>query len=128
MQAITITMHGVGGSASGAPPHTNWTRFMQSSCYRHGNDHNKVFSDLGATVNAAASFNEYEIEWTPASVTIRVNGRVARRVDDPASVPQKPLYVRLHARSTEYNSMAEGATFESFIQEFSFMPAPPLVA
>ena len=120
--AITITMHGVGGIASGAPPQANWTRYMQSSCYQHGNNHDKVFSDLGAAINAADDFNLYEIEWTPTTVTIRVNGNVARRVSDPANVPQKPLYVRLHARSTEYNGMAEGATFESFIEEFSFTP------
>jgi hypothetical protein len=63
-----------------------------------------------------------KVEWTPTAVTIRVNGDVVRRVSDPAGVPQRPLYARLHARSTEYNAMAEGAAFESFIEEFSYTP------
>jgi beta-glucanase (GH16 family) len=65
----------------------------------------------------------YEIEWTPTAVTISVNGRVAQKVTDAANVPQKPLNVRLHARSTEYNSMAEGSSFESYIEEFSYTPS-----
>ena len=72
---------------------------------------------------AAEAFNLYEIDWTATAVTISVNGKVARRVAGTASVPQKPLFVRLHARSTEWNSMAEGAAFESYIAEFSFTPA-----
>ena len=96
---------------------------MQSSCYQHGNSHAKVFSDLGADVNAAENMNLYEIDWTPTAVTISVNGRVARRVSGAANVPQKPLYVRLHARSTYYNGMAEGTAFKSFIEVFSFTPA-----
>ena len=52
----------------------------------------------------------------------RVNGNVARRVTGAESVPQKPLFVRLHARSTDWHGMPDGATFESFIQEFSFTP------
>jgi hypothetical protein len=63
----------------------------------------------------------YEVEWTPTAVTIRVNGNV-RRVSEPAGVPQQLLYARLHARSTEYDAMAEGAAFESFIEEFSYTP------
>jgi hypothetical protein len=59
--AITITMHGAGGVASGEPPRTNWTHYMQSSCYRHGDNHEKTFDDLGADVNAGAAFNDYEI-------------------------------------------------------------------
>jgi hypothetical protein len=121
--AITITMHGDGGSASGQPSHTNWTRYMQSSCYQHGNNHNKAFSSLGASVNAAQNFNVYEIEWTSSAVTISVNGKVVRKVTGAANVPQNPLYVRLHARSTEYNSMQEGSTFKSYIEEFSFTPS-----
>jgi hypothetical protein len=46
-----------------------------------------------------------------------------QRVTGTANVPQKPLFVRLHARSTEYNGMAVGESFESFVQEFSFVPA-----
>ena len=61
--AITITMHGSGGTASGAPPRTNWTHYMQSSCYQHGNNHAKAFSDLGSNTNAAENFNVYEIDW-----------------------------------------------------------------
>ena len=80
-------------------------------------------ADLGADVNVADDFNEYEINWTSTSVTISVNGKVARRVTEAAEIPQKPLYVRLHARSTEYNAMAEGDSFESFIEEFSYTPA-----
>ena len=121
--AITITMHGAGGVASGAPRGANWTRYMQSAVYQHGNSHDKTFSDLGPTVNAAEAFNLYEIDWSATAVTISVNGKVARRVAGAASVPQKPLFVRLHARSTEWNSMAEGAAFESYIAEFSFTPA-----
>ena len=96
---------------------------MQSAVYQHGNSHDKTFSDLGPTVNAAEAFNLYEIDWTATAVTISVNGKVARRVAGTASVPQKPLFVRLHARSTEWNGMAEGAAFESYIAEFSFTPA-----
>jgi hypothetical protein len=55
-------MHGAGGSASGAPPRADWTRYMQSSCYRHGDNHEKAFSDLGAAVDAAEDFNLYEVE------------------------------------------------------------------
>lgn len=116
-------MHGAGGIASGAPTHVDWTQYMQSSCYQHGSDHNKAFSHLGSAVNAAKDFNLFEISWTPTSVTISVNGQVARRVSGAANVPQKPLYVRLHARSTEYTKMLEDATFKSFIEEFSFTPA-----
>lgn len=58
--AITITMHGRGGTASGAPPNTDWTRYIQSSCYQHGNNHAKAFSDLGSQTNAAGNFNVYE--------------------------------------------------------------------
>jgi|EP01047_Picozoa_sp_COSAG01_P032797 beta-glucanase (GH16 family) len=121
--AITITMHGAGGSASGAPPGADWTHFMQSSCYQHGDDHTKTFTDLGAHVNAAEEFNLFEIDWRPSSVTISVNGVVARRVSGASHVPQKPLYARLHARSTEYHSMAEGSSFQSFLESFSFTPA-----
>jgi beta-glucanase (GH16 family) len=121
--AITITMHGDGGYASGEPPGTNWTRYMQSSCYQHGQSHAKTFSDLGAAVNAAENYNLYEIDWSSTAVTISVNGQVVRRVSGAANIPQKPLYVRLHARSTEYNSMAEGMAFESYIENFSFTPA-----
>eukprot|EP01043_Picozoa_sp_COSAG02_P090775 COSAG02_NODE_27586_length_606_cov_1.205128_1_plen_74_part_00 len=35
---------------------------------------------------------------------------------------QKPLFVRLHSRSTEYNSMLQSDTFESTIQSFSYTP------
>jgi hypothetical protein len=61
--AITITIHGEGGTASGEPPHCNWTRYMQSSCYQHGNNHNKAFSDLGASVNTAQDFNVPTMFW-----------------------------------------------------------------
>ena len=95
---------------------------MQSSCYQHGDDHAKAFSDLGATVNVAMEYNVYEIVWTSSSVTISVNGKVARKVSGAENVPQKPLYVRLHARSTEYNGMSEGSAFESHIAELSYVP------
>ena len=55
--AITITMHGAGGVASGAPRGANWTRYMQSAVYQHGNSHDKTFSDLGPTVNALQSIS-----------------------------------------------------------------------
>jgi hypothetical protein len=55
-----------------------------------------------------------------------VNGQVARREANAANVPQKPLFVRLHARSTEYNSMQEGDQFESTIQSFSYTPLKQL--
>ena len=126
--AITITMHGVGGAASGAPARANWSHYMQSSVYQHGQGHEKAFNDLGADVNAAENFNVYEIDWSSTAVSISVNGNVVRRVSGTASIPQKPLYVRLHARSTEYNSMMEGSSFESFIEEFSFTPAAAAAA
>lgn len=121
--AITITVHGKGGAASGAPPGTDWTRTIQSSCYQHGDTHGKVFSPLGPAVNLADTFNVFEIDWRPDAVTLSVNGAVARKVTGAANVPQKPLHVRLHARSTEYHAMSEGGAFESFIEEFSFEPA-----
>lgn len=124
--AITITLHGEGGTASGQPPHCDWTRYMQSSCYQHGANHNKAFSDLGASTNTAQEFNVYEIVWTPTAVTISVNGKVAREVTGAANVPQQPLFVRLHARSTDYNEMKEGTRMESYIQEFSYTPQVPL--
>ena len=97
-------------------------RRFAHSCYRHGDNHEKSFDDLGADINAATAFNDYEIEWTPTAVTISVNGRVARQEVNVANVPQKPLFVRLHARSTEYNGMLQGDTFESTIQFFSYTP------
>ena len=57
---------------------------MQSSCYQHGKGHDKTFTDLGADANTADDFNEYEINWTSTSVTISVNGKVARRVTEAA--------------------------------------------
>jgi hypothetical protein len=121
--AITITMHGKGGTASGEPAGCDWTRYMQSSVYQHGNNHNKGFSSLGDSINVAEEYNEYIIEWTSDAVTISVNGRVARKVTGAANVPQNPLFVRLHARSTDYNSMSGGSKFESSIQEFSWTPS-----
>ena len=112
-----------GGAASGAPPGTDWTRTLRSSCYQHGDTHDKVFSPLGPAVNLADTFNVFEIDWRPDVVTLSVNGAVARKVTGAANVPQKPLHVRLHARSTEYHAMSEGDAFESFIEEFSFEPA-----
>ena len=118
-------MHGRGGTASGSPRNTDWTRYMQSSCYQHGNNHAKAFSDLGSQTNAADNFNVYEIDWSSNMVTITVNGAVVQRVSGAANIPQKPLFVRLHARSTDYHDMGEGdgATFESYIKDFTFTPA-----
>ena len=56
-------------------------------------------------------------------VTISVNGVVVQRVSGASNIPQKPLYVRLHARSTEYHAMAEGGEFRSFIKDFAYIPA-----
>ena len=92
--AITITMHGDGATASGAPSGANWTRFLQSSCYQHGASHNKEFTELDASVNAASRFNVYEVTWTSESVTIKVNGKTVKTYTG-ASVPQKPLHAKL---------------------------------
>lgn len=121
--AITITIHGAGASASGAPSDADWTRYIQSSCYQHGNDHNKQFSKLDSSVNLATDYNWFEVDWTSKSVTIKVNGKVVRTVTDASKVPQKPLYVQLHSRSIGYSQMPTGGTFESYIQEFHFQPA-----
>lgn len=120
--AITITIHGKGAKPSGAPANADWTRWMQSSCYQHGDDHKKEFSELGSSVNAADDFNWYEITWSSTSVIIKVNGVVARTVTGASSVPQKPLYVRLHSRSIAYSDMPADSTFSSFIDEFHYEP------
>jgi hypothetical protein len=120
--AITITMHGKGATASGAPKSANWTHWMQSSCYLHGAGHNKEFTELDASVNAADSFNWYEVRWTPTSVEIKVNDNTVRTYSG-AVVPQKPLHVRLHSRSIGYSEMPAGSSFASHIEEFHYEPA-----
>ena len=120
--AITITMHGAGATASGAPKDANWTRYMQSSCYQHGDAHNKEFTELDASVNAAESFNWYEVTWTASSVTIKVNDKVVKTYSGAENVPQKPLYAKLHSRSIGYSDMPDAATFSSYVAEFHFEP------
>jgi beta-glucanase (GH16 family) len=117
-------MHGKGATASGAPKNVDWTRYMQSSCYQHGNNHNKAFSALDKSVNAADNFNVYEVTWTSTKLTIKVNGKTARTMTGTENIPQKPLFVRLHARSIGYSDMKEGSKFSSYIEEFQFEPAP----
>lgn len=120
--AITITIHGKGATASGAPAGADWTRMMQSSCYQHGDNHNKEFTELASSVDVAENFNEYEVIWTSTSVTIKVNGKQVRSVTDASKVPQNPLQVKLHSRSIAYSDMPSGGTFASYIQEFSYEP------
>eukprot|EP00326_Haptolina_ericina_P010079 CAMPEP_0181217294 /NCGR_PEP_ID=MMETSP1096-20121128/27070_1 /TAXON_ID=156174 ORGANISM="Chrysochromulina ericina, Strain CCMP281" /NCGR_SAMPLE_ID=MMETSP1096 /ASSEMBLY_ACC=CAM_ASM_000453 /LENGTH=269 /DNA_ID=CAMNT_0023309407 /DNA_START=88 /DNA_END=897 /DNA_ORIENTATION=+ len=120
--AITITIHGKGATASGAPKKADWTRYMQSSCYQHGDDHTKVFTELDKSVNFADNFNWFEVTWTPDIVTILVNGQVARTVKGASNIPQNPLHVQLHSRSIGYSQMGSGSEFSSFIQEFQYEP------
>ena len=120
--AITITIHGKGATASGAPRTTDWTREIQSSCYQHGGHHNKDFAELDASTNLAEEFNLFEVTWTSTLVTIKVNGKTARTISGSSNIPQKPLHVRLHARSIAYSKMPTGTTFSSYIQEFHYEP------
>ena len=97
---------------------------MQSSCYQHGDDHNKEFTDLAKAVDSVADeFNVYEIVWTADSVTISVNDVVVREVTDADLVPQSPLKVQLHSRSIAYSEMPDDSKFKSYIEEFEFEPA-----
>ena len=102
---------------------------MQSSCYQHGDDHAKVFTELDESVNVADNFNWFEVTWTPEMVTIRVNGQVVRTVKGASNIPQNPLHVQLHSRSIGYSQMGNGAEFSSSIQEFQYEPlnASPLL-
>eukprot|EP00937_MAST-01D_sp_MAST-1D-sp2_P007096 g7096.t1 len=120
--AITITIHGAGAEASGAPKGADWTRTMQSSCYQHGAGHDKQFTELDAAVDLANNFNWFEVVWAPDSVTISVNDKVVRSVSGTDNVPQTPLFARLHSRSIGYSQMPAGAAFASYIQEFSYTP------
>ena len=121
--AITITIHGAGADPSGAPKNADWTRYMQSSCYQHGHDHNKEFTNLASAVDSLAeSFNWFQIEWTSTSVEISVNGQVVRSVTDADQVPQGSMQVHLHSRSIAYSDMPSGSTFQSFIEEFHYDP------
>ena len=120
--AVTITIHGKGATASGAPRTTDWTRAIQSSCYQHGGHHNKDFSKLDASVNLANEFNWFEVTWTSSLVTIKVNGKTVRTITGSSNIPQKPLHVRLHARSIGYSEMPTGSTFTAYIQEFHYQP------
>ena len=114
--------HFQGATASGAPKKADWTRYMQSSCYQHGDDHTKVFTELDKSVNFADNFNWFEVTWTPDIVTILVNGQVARTVKGASNIPQNPLHVQLHSRSIGYSQMGSGSKFSSFIQEFQYEP------
>ena len=67
---------GRGATASGASAGTDWTQSIQSSCYQHGDNHNKAFSEVagdggGRPIDLSQSFHWYEIDWRPESVTIR---------------------------------------------------------
>lgn len=121
--AITITIHGKGATASGAPKSADWTRYLQSSCYQHGGDHEKTFTALDSSVNLADDFNWFEIDWTSEKVTLKVNDKVVRTVSGADKVPQKPLKVQLHSRSIAYSDMSSDSTFSSYIEEFQFEPA-----
>ena len=120
--AITITIHGKGAVPSGAPKGADWTRYLQSSCYQHGDDHNKEFTALDSAVDLANDYNVFQVDWTSTSVTIQVNDEVVRTVTDAGKVPQKPLKVQLHSRSIAYSEMVQGSNFASLIQEFHFEP------
>lgn len=126
--SITMSFHGKGATPSGAPASADWTHWMQSSCYQHGDDKNKQFTELDSSINVADDFNTYELVWTSTSVTWKVNGKQVRKITDPSKVPQKPMYVRLHARSIAYSGMPAGTTFESYIQEFQFEPLKTTIA
>ena len=126
--AITITVHGAGASPSGAPGGADWTQYIQSSCYQHGNNHNKDFRDVQAAVgndhhvDFAQNFHWFEIDWGTSEVSIRVDGKLVRRVSGTDNVPQQPLSVHLHARSVDYPSMLV-ANMSMFVQEFKYEPA-----
>jgi len=96
---------------------------MQSSCYQHGGNHDKTFTALDKSVDAANKFNLYEINWSATSVTIKVNGKTVRTVSGSSNVPQKPMHVRLHSRSIGYSEMGDDSTFSSYIESFQFIPA-----
>merc|ERR1712032_1496437 len=86
--AITITIHGKGATASGAPRTADWTRYLQSSCYQHGANHKKEFAELDASVDMADNFNLFEITWTSTLVTIKVNGKTVRTVTGSGNIPR----------------------------------------
>ena len=96
---------------------------MQSSCYQHGDDHNKEFDDLASSVDSLADdFNWFEIEWTSTKVTISVNDKVVRTMTDADKIPQESMQVHLHSRSIGYSDMPSGSTFTSYIEEFQYEP------
>jgi len=122
--AITITIHGKGASPSGAPSGADWTKYMQSSIYQHGDDHNKEFTSLGSSTDLANELNWWEIAWSSTSITISLNGNVVRTMTDSSKIPQSPLKVQLHSRSIGYSELSNYDTFASYISEFQFEPAP----
>ena len=121
--AITITMHGAGASPSGAPAGADWTQYMQSSCYQHGQEHTKTFTNLGHSLNSAGDFNTYENVWPSTKVTISVNGNVVRTATGSSNIPQGSMHARIHSRSIRYSQMGHGDTFTSYADQFHYIRA-----
>ena len=114
--SITFGFHGGGSPATGTGPHG-----FQLGAYRDvaPSHHRQV---VATAEDLSATFNAFNVLWTPTAVTWSINGRIVATMDKADDVPNEPMNLRLDSRSGWINLFPEGASFESTFLSFEYYP------
>jgi len=117
--SITFIFHGKGWDSGG----DDFTHTFQSECYRTGQGHNKINTNV--TPDLHSTFNLFELVWLPDQVHWRVNGKTVRSYQpgNSSTIPQKNVVLRLHTRSGHCPKMVPGSSFDAQVLNFSYTPA-----
>lgn len=119
--SITLGFHGEGSPQMGTGRHG-----FQLGAYRNvSRSHHQQI--IHTTEDLSASFNTFNVEWQPDSVTWRFNGRVVYVLDKLIDVPNQAMRLRLHSRSGWVNLMPNNASFQSMFLSFEYAPLPAAV-
>ena len=116
--SITLGFHGEGSPQTGTGKHG-----FQLGCYRNlsRSHHQHIVS---TTEDLSASFNVFNVLWTPSEVVWSINGREVYSMDKFDDVPDQPMMLRLDSRSgwIDDELFPPGASFDATILSFEYAP------
>jgi beta-glucanase (GH16 family) len=77
---------------------------------------------INTTEDLSATFNTFNVLWTPTAVVWSINGRAVFTMDKADDVPNMPMALRLDSRSGWIDLFPASASFDASFLSFEYTP------